>query len=140
MDLVQIREDILSRKASPLEKPQMFLIRGRALRLHKSQWQYFTHPGLPQEVEDAIVFLQLLPGAASFKLLDTTKSSACPLVCLQSACRRTAAAAQSHATKSTGICQRQVTGAATRFDLCLLLPYQGSTACLLCMIKFICIT
>ncbi|DBA89714.1 TPA: hypothetical protein ACH3X2_004602 [Trebouxia sp. C0005] len=62
MDLVQIREDILSRKASPLEKPQMFLIRGRALRLDKSQWQYFTHPGLPQEVEDAIVFLQLLPG------------------------------------------------------------------------------
>lgn len=66
MDLVQIREDILSRNATPLEKAHMFLVRGRALRLDKSQWQYFTHPGLPKEVEDAIVFLQLPPGTASF--------------------------------------------------------------------------
>ncbi|KAL3130648.1 hypothetical protein ABBQ38_008039 [Trebouxia sp. C0009 RCD-2024] len=61
MDLVQIREDILSRNATPLEKAHMFLVRGRALRLDKSQWQYFTHPGLPKEVEDASVFLQLPP-------------------------------------------------------------------------------
>ena len=43
----------------------MFWVRRRALRLDRSQRQYFTFPGLPKEVEDAIAFLELPPGTTS---------------------------------------------------------------------------
>lgn len=58
MDLVQIREEILNRNVTPMEKARSFLAEKAVWKLSKSQWDFFTFP-LPKEIEDAIAFLEL---------------------------------------------------------------------------------
>ena len=58
MDLVQMREEILSRDVTPVEKAQAFIKEKAVWKLSKAQWDLFTF-SLPREVEDAINFLKL---------------------------------------------------------------------------------
>lgn len=60
MDLVQIRQEILKRNVTPMEKARTFLAEKAVWKLSKSQWDFFTFP-LPKEVEDAIAFLEMPP-------------------------------------------------------------------------------
>ena len=60
MDLVQIRQEILKRNVTPMEKARTFLAEKAVWKLSKSQWDFFTF-ALPKEVEDAIAFLEMPP-------------------------------------------------------------------------------
>lgn len=60
MDLVQIRQEILKRNVTPMEKARTLLAEKAVWKLSKSQWDFFTFP-LPKEVEDAIAFLEMPP-------------------------------------------------------------------------------
>lgn len=60
MDLVQMREEILSRNVTPMDKARTFIRERAVWKLSKAQWGFFTFP-LLREVEDAIIFLEL-PG------------------------------------------------------------------------------
>ena len=58
MNLVDIREEILSKNLTPMEKASMFLQYKAACKLSHAQWLFFTYP-LPREVKAAVAFLEL---------------------------------------------------------------------------------
>ncbi len=69
MDLVQLREESVTKDVPPMEKARLFMMHKAAWNLSHSQWLFFTFP-LPKEVEDAIIFFEL--PSSKFQLLVMT--------------------------------------------------------------------
>ncbi len=67
MDLVQLREEILSKDLPPMKKAEMFMKHKATLNLNHLQWLFFTYP-LPKEVAVAMIFLSCHRVSSSFWL------------------------------------------------------------------------